>query len=44
MTATDIDGRLTLDVPTGKRELTFSYIGYSARTVEVDLTGAARKP
>ena len=28
MTATDIDGRYTLDVPTGKRELTFSYIGY----------------
>jgi len=42
MTATDIDGRYTLSVPTGQRELTFSYIGYSARTVEVNLTGTTR--
>lgn len=42
MTATDIDGRYTLSVPTGQRELTFSYIGYAARKVEVNLTGTTR--
>ena len=31
--ATDIDGRYEIVLPSGKRDITFSYIGYAARVV-----------
>lgn len=42
MAATDLDGLYSLALPAGKAELTISYIGYSARTLEIDLTGPTR--
>lgn len=33
---TDLDGRYTIDMPTGKNKLQFSYIGYSTLTVDVN--------
>ena len=32
---TDVDGRYSLTLPEGRRRLEFSYIGYTARTVDV---------
>ena len=42
ITATDIDGRYQLSVPTGTRDFTFSYIGYAAKVVSVTVTGASQ--
>ena len=42
ITATDIDGRYTLSIPTGNRELTFSYIGYAPRVMSVNITGTSQ--
>ncbi|MGB1671519.1 MAG: TonB-dependent receptor plug domain-containing protein, partial [Flavobacteriales bacterium] len=40
--ATDIDGRYEIVLPSGKRDITFSYIGYAAKTVSTTLTGSAQ--
>ena len=42
ITATDIDGRYSLSIPTGDRELTFSYIGYAAKVLAVRITGTSQ--
>lgn len=40
--ATDIDGRYEIVLPSGKRDITFSYIGYAAKTVSTTLTGSTQ--
>ena len=39
ISATDLDGRFELDLPQGERDVTFSYIGYAAKTLSTTLTG-----
>ena len=38
-TVTNIDGSFSLSVPSGKRTILVSYIGYTTKTLEVDVSG-----